>query len=45
MGVDRVERKIGCGRGIEYFGAGDPVVVKNSVGTYSKNDGSNDWQL
>jgi lipoprotein-anchoring transpeptidase ErfK/SrfK len=27
------------------FGTGDPVVVKNSVGTYSKNDGSNDWQL
>jgi lipoprotein-anchoring transpeptidase ErfK/SrfK len=27
------------------FGAGDPVVVKNSVGKYSKNDGSNDWQL
>src|ERR1700742_1565245 len=27
------------------FGAGDPIVVKNSVGTYSKNDGSNDWQL
>ncbi|MFZ1163091.1 L,D-transpeptidase, partial [Mycobacterium sp.] len=27
------------------FGAGDPVVVKNSVGTYSKNDGSNDWQM
>jgi lipoprotein-anchoring transpeptidase ErfK/SrfK len=28
------------------FGAGDPVVVKNSTGgTYSKNDGSNDWQL
>jgi len=26
------------------FGSGDPVVVKNSVGTYSKNDGSNDWQ-
>jgi lipoprotein-anchoring transpeptidase ErfK/SrfK len=26
------------------FGAGDPVVVKNSVGTYSKNDGSNDWE-
>ncbi len=26
------------------FGAGDPVIVKNSVGTYSKNDGSNDWQ-
>ncbi|MBS4727836.1 L,D-transpeptidase family protein [Mycobacterium sp. SM1] len=27
------------------FGAGDPIVVKNSVGTYSKNDGSNDWQM
>jgi lipoprotein-anchoring transpeptidase ErfK/SrfK len=27
------------------FGAGDPIVVKNSTGTYSKNDGSNDWQL
>ncbi|MGB6206407.1 L,D-transpeptidase [Mycobacterium sp.] len=28
------------------FGAGDPIVVKNSSGgTYSKNDGSNDWQL
>jgi len=27
------------------FGAGDPVIVKNSVGTYTKNDGSNDWQL
>ena len=27
------------------FGAGDPIVVKNSIGTYSKNDGSNDWQL
>jgi lipoprotein-anchoring transpeptidase ErfK/SrfK len=27
------------------FGAGDPIIVKNSVGTYSKNDGSNDWQL
>ncbi|HTQ22884.1 L,D-transpeptidase [Mycobacterium sp.] len=26
------------------FGPGDPIVVKNSVGTYSKNDGSNDWQ-
>ncbi len=26
------------------FGAGDPIIVKNSVGTYSKNDGSNDWQ-
>jgi lipoprotein-anchoring transpeptidase ErfK/SrfK len=27
------------------FGSGDPIVVKNSVGTYSKNDGSNDWQI
>ena len=27
------------------FGAGDPIIVKNSVGTYSKNDGSNDWQM
>ena len=27
------------------FGAGDPIIVKNSVGTYTKNDGSNDWQL
>jgi lipoprotein-anchoring transpeptidase ErfK/SrfK len=27
------------------FGTGDPVFVKNSVGTYSNNDGSNDWQL
>ena len=26
------------------FGTGDPVVVKDSVGTYTKNDGSNDWQ-
>ena len=26
------------------FGSGDPIVVKNSVGTYSRNDGSNDWQ-
>jgi len=26
------------------FGAGDPIVVKNSVGVYTKNDGSNDWQ-
>ena len=25
------------------FGAGDPIVVKNSVGTYTRNDGSNDW--
>ena len=27
------------------FGAGDPIIVKNSSGgSYSKNDGSNDWQ-
>jgi lipoprotein-anchoring transpeptidase ErfK/SrfK len=26
------------------FGTGDPIVVKNSTGAYSKNDGSNDWQ-
>ncbi|GAB7143057.1 L,D-transpeptidase [Mycobacterium riyadhense] len=27
------------------FGSGDPVVVKNSVGTYNKNDGAQDWQV
>ncbi len=27
------------------FGPGDPIIVKNSTGTYSKNDGSNDWQI
>ncbi|MGV0625711.1 L,D-transpeptidase [Mycolicibacter minnesotensis] len=27
------------------FGSGDPVVVKNSVGIYDKNDGSQDWQM
>jgi lipoprotein-anchoring transpeptidase ErfK/SrfK len=27
------------------FGSGDPVVVKNSVGTYNKNDGAQDWQI
>ena len=27
------------------FGSGDPVVVKNSVGTYTKNDGAQDWQI
>ncbi|WP_109562095.1 L,D-transpeptidase [Mycolicibacillus trivialis] len=27
------------------FGSGDPVVVKNSVGLYTKNDGSQDWQI
>jgi lipoprotein-anchoring transpeptidase ErfK/SrfK len=26
------------------FGSGDPIVVKNSTGSYSKTDGSNDWQ-
>jgi lipoprotein-anchoring transpeptidase ErfK/SrfK len=26
------------------LGPGDPIIVKNSVGTYTKNDGSNDWQ-
>jgi lipoprotein-anchoring transpeptidase ErfK/SrfK len=26
------------------FGVGDPVIVKNSTGTYTKNDGSSDWQ-
>jgi lipoprotein-anchoring transpeptidase ErfK/SrfK len=27
------------------FGAGDPIMVKNSSGgSYTKNDGSNDWQ-
>jgi lipoprotein-anchoring transpeptidase ErfK/SrfK len=25
------------------FGPGDPLIVKNSVGTYARNDGSNDW--
>jgi lipoprotein-anchoring transpeptidase ErfK/SrfK len=27
------------------FGSGDPVVVKNSVGAYTQNDGAQDWQL
>ncbi|BBZ42693.1 L,D-transpeptidase [Mycobacterium conspicuum] len=27
------------------FGSGDPVVVKNSVGSYTQNDGAQDWQL
>ena len=27
------------------FGSGDPVVVKNSVGTYTKQDGAHDWQV
>ena len=27
------------------FGSGDPVVVKNSVGSYPQNDGAQDWQM
>jgi lipoprotein-anchoring transpeptidase ErfK/SrfK len=27
------------------FGSGDPVVVKNSVGTYDQPDGASDWQM
>ena len=27
------------------FGSGDPVVVKNSVGSYTQNDGAQDWQV
>jgi lipoprotein-anchoring transpeptidase ErfK/SrfK len=27
------------------FGSGDPVVIKNSVGTYNKPDGGSDWQM
>ncbi|MGW4098726.1 MULTISPECIES: L,D-transpeptidase [unclassified Mycobacterium] len=27
------------------FGAGDPIIVQNSTGTYSRHDGSNDWQI
>ena len=27
------------------FGSGDPVVVKNSVGTYNQPDGAQDWQI
>lgn len=26
------------------FGSGDPIVVKNSVGLYTKPDGADDWQ-
>ncbi|GAB2996109.1 L,D-transpeptidase [Mycobacterium bourgelatii] len=25
------------------FGPGDPIIVKNSTGSYTRNDGSNDW--
>ncbi|RDH80387.1 hypothetical protein DVS77_00810 [Mycolicibacterium moriokaense] len=27
------------------FGSGDPIVVKNSVGTYNQPDGAQDWQI
>lgn len=27
------------------FGSGDPVVIKNSVGTYDQPDGASDWQM
>jgi len=27
------------------FGSGDPIVVKNSVGTYDQPDGAQDWQI
>ena len=27
------------------FGSGDAIVVKNSVGTYNKPDGADDWQI
>ncbi len=27
------------------FGSGDPIVIKNSVGTYNQNDGGQDWQI
>ncbi len=27
------------------FGSGDPVVVRNSVGSYTQNDGAQDWQM
>ena len=27
------------------FGSGDPVVIKNSVGTYNQPDGAQDWQI
>jgi lipoprotein-anchoring transpeptidase ErfK/SrfK len=26
------------------FGAGDPIIVVNSTGTYTRHDGSSDWQ-
>jgi lipoprotein-anchoring transpeptidase ErfK/SrfK len=27
------------------FGSGDPVVIKNSAGTYNQPDGASDWQI
>jgi hypothetical protein len=27
------------------FGVGDPIVVTNSVGLYTQNDGAQDWQI
>jgi lipoprotein-anchoring transpeptidase ErfK/SrfK len=27
------------------FGAGDPIVVTNSIGSYTQNDGAQDWQI
>jgi lipoprotein-anchoring transpeptidase ErfK/SrfK len=27
------------------FGSGDPIIVKNSVGSYTQNDGAQDWQI
>src|SRR5581483_7882201 len=27
------------------FGIGDPIVVTNSVGSYTQNDGGQDWQI
>ncbi|AFM14990.1 hypothetical protein Mycch_0164 [Mycolicibacterium chubuense NBB4] len=27
------------------FGSGDPIVIKNSVGTYNQPDGASDWQM
>jgi lipoprotein-anchoring transpeptidase ErfK/SrfK len=27
------------------FGSGDPIVVKNSVGSYTQPDGAQDWQM
>jgi lipoprotein-anchoring transpeptidase ErfK/SrfK len=27
------------------FGIGDPIVVTNSMGSYTQNDGGQDWQI